>query len=168
MATTAAVIDVGGGASTLAVELVHRGFGDVTVLDVSARAVDAARSQLGAEADRVDVVVADVLSWKPERRFDVWHDRAVFHFLVDAEDRARYLATLEATLSPGGRVIVATFALDGPEQCSGLPTAHYDESSLVAMFGAGYQLVESRREEHRTPAGGVQPFTWVALRRAVT
>ena len=107
-------------------------------------------------------VEADVRSWRPERRYDLWHDRALFHFFVVADDRARYCETLRRALAPGGAVVLATFAPDGPETCSGLPVARYDATALAAALSFG--LVAERREEHVTPGGRVQAFTWVALR----
>ena len=111
-------------------------------------------------------VRADLLEWEPDRRYELWHDRAVFHFLVDEHDRDRYLATLTDALAPGGRVIVATFADDGPEVCSGLPVRRYAAEDLTAALGEGFELVETRREVHVTPRGAAQPFTWVAARIA--
>ena len=102
------------------------------------------------------------MEWKPDRRYGLWHDRALFHFLVGASDRARYLAKLRAAIDPGGHAIVATFAADGPETCSGLPVRRYSAVDLVAELGEGFTRVETRREEHVTPRGALQPFTWVA------
>jgi trans-aconitate methyltransferase len=112
----------------------------------------------------VRCVRADLLEWEPDRRFDVWHDRAAFHFLVDAEARARYVATLTAALAPGGGVILGTFAADGPETCSGLPVRRYASDELAAALGDRLEVVATRREAHVTPRGAVQPFTWVAGR----
>jgi hypothetical protein len=112
----------------------------------------------------VRCIRADVLDWEPDRRYDLWHDRAVFHFLVDASGRERYLDTLRRTLSPGGGVIVGTFAADGPELCSGLPVRRYSAADLAAEIGEGFHVAETRREEHVTPRGVIQPFTWVAGR----
>ena len=109
-------------------------------------------------------VRADLLEWEPDRRYELWHDRAVFHFLVEERDRDRYIATLSDALAPGGRVIVATFADDGPEMCSGLPVRRYAAEDLAAALGTGFELVETRREAHVTPRGTQQPFTWVAAR----
>ncbi len=109
-------------------------------------------------------VQADVLDWEPDRRFALWHDRAVFHFLVDEAERSRYLVTLRRALEPGGGLIVGTFAADGPEICSGLPVRRYAAGDLVAALGDGFEPLEERREDHVTPRGVVQPFTWVAGR----
>ncbi len=159
----APIIDIGGGASTLADALVERGFVDVTVLDVSLTALDAARDRLGERADRVQWLREDLLEWEPPRRYAVWHDRAVFHFLVDPSDRERYASTLRAAMAPGGSAVIATFAPDGPEQCSGLPVSRYGPEELSAALGS-LRIAETRREEHVTPAGVVQPFTWVVVR----
>ncbi len=161
------LVDVGGGAGTLVDALVAAGWADVTVLDISRVALDAARERVGPRAG-VQWVHADLLRWQPQRRYRVWHDRAVFHFLVDEDDRRRYRRVLAEALEPGGLMIVGTFAADGPAHCSGLPVARYDAAELAvsisAAFGGGCELVATRAESHRTPAGVVQPFSWVALR----
>ncbi len=157
----AAVVDIGGGGSFLAEELVARGFTDVTVLDFSATALDAARGRLPADAP-VRYARADLFEWEPNRRFDLWHDRAVFHFLIEDRDRDRYLATLKAVLRPGGTLILGTFAADGPEICSGLPVCRYSAGELADGLGAEFAVVATRREVHVTPRGVMQPFTWVA------
>lgn len=159
----AAAIDVGGGASSLTKRLLERGFTDLSVLDISTVALAEARKTLDDGA-QVSLIHADVLAWKPERRFDVWHDRAVSHFLVDPRDRANYLRTLLAGIKPGGAVVIATFAADGPQLCSGLPVARYSADDLAQTLGASFECLETRREEHTTPTGVVQPFTWVAGR----
>lgn len=159
------VIDVGGGASVLVDRLVERGFTDVSVVDASPVALALVRARLPAAAlARVHLLHGDVLAWRPARRFGAWHDRAVFHFLVDPDDRARYLATLRAATVEGGLVIVGTFAADGPETCSGLPVARYSPEELVAALGPGFEPLVTRREEHVTPTGRVQPFTWLGGR----
>jgi hypothetical protein len=165
--TDAAVIDVGGGASTLVDSLIEQGFGDLSVLDVSESALEAARSRLPAGAS-VAWLRADVLAWQPERRFDLWHDRAVFHFLVEKADRDAYLAVLSVGINPGGAIVIGAFAEDGPEYCSGLPVARYATHELVSVLGDGFEVVEMRQEKHVTPAGGNQNFTWVAARRVST
>lgn len=158
------VVDVGGGASSLAVQLVEDGWTDVTVLDVSSEALAAARARC-PEPERIEWLNADLLQWTPDRAYDVWHDRAVFHFLIEESDVATYRRTLRKALAPGGLAVVATFAADGPTQCSGLPVHRYGADELVEALGPGFTVVEAAREEHRTPSGSVQPFTWVALRR---
>ncbi len=159
----AAVIDIGGGASSLVDHLIEQGFNDLSVLDISETALGVARQRLGASAP-VSWLHQDLLSWRPSRRFDLWHDRAVFHFLVGKEDRDAYLDTLRAGIAPGGALIVATFAEDGPEYCSGLPVARYSAIELGSVLGECFAVVETRREVHITPAGTTQPFTWVAAR----
>jgi trans-aconitate methyltransferase len=155
-----AILDVGGGASTLVDDLLAEGQRDVTVLDVSASALDLARRRLG---DRPEVtwVVTDLLDWTPPRRWDLWHDRAVLHFLVDAGDRARYVALLREALRPGGAFVIGTFAADGPTHCSGLPVLRYAPADLADLLG-DVTILEQRREVHHTPGGIPQPFTWLA------
>jgi len=160
----AVVIDVGGGTSVLAEHLVERGFVDVSVLDVSAAALAEARRRLVGDAAPVSWLHEDLLVWRPERQFDLWHDRAVFHFLVASDDRDKYLQTLRSAIRDEGFVVLATFAPDGPGFCSGLPVARYSVAELVHLLGAGFELLETRREEHITPRGMMQPFTWVAGR----
>ena len=159
----ASVIDVGGGASSLAGALLERGFGDVTVLDISAAGMAYARQRLGARAEQVGWLVADVRTWAPERRYAVWHDRAVFHFLISAEDRVQYLGVLEHATEPDAVAVFGCFAPDGPQYCSGLPVARYGAQDLAGELGSRWTLIAQDREEHRTPAGVTQPFTWAAL-----
>lgn len=161
----APLIDVGGGASTLIDALLDEGRSDLSVLDISSAALSQAQERLGPMASRVEWIVADVLGFAPSKRYALWHDRAVFHFLVDAHDRARYLETLQRSLLPDGQMVIATFAADGPERCSGLPVARYDVASLQAIFGAAFALMESTRETHLTPDGAEQHFTYARLRR---
>jgi SAM-dependent methyltransferase len=157
------LIDVGGGTSSLAAHLVDRGFVGVSVLDLSATALAEARSRLG-EGVSVHWLQEDLLVWRPQRRYDLWHDRAVFHFLVNPLDRDAYLQTLRAALRPKGCVVIATFASDGPRFCSGRPVLGYAAADLARLLGPEFEQVETRREEHTTPTGVVQPFTWVAGR----
>ena len=160
------VVDVGAGASRLAGDLVARGFSDVTALDIADEGLAAARARLGPAGDRVHWIQTDLRTWTPPRRFDVWHDRAVFHFLTDPGDQARYRAVLDAALGPDGRLVIATFAADGPDRCSGLPTARYSSDGLLRALGEEHwEQIAVRREDHQTPAGAIQPFTWLALRR---
>ena len=161
----AAVIDIGGGASRLVDRLLERGFADVTVLDLSAAALDAARARLGARAAAVRWLVADATTWEPTRRYALWHDRAALHFLIDPADRAAYLARLRRALLPGGHAIIGTFAPDGPARCSGLPVQRYDAESLGAALGPEFQLLDSRRHTHRTPSGIEQRFHFGTFRR---
>ena len=147
----AGIIDVGGGASTLVDYLLDAGFTRLAVLDLSGAALTQGRARLGARAAAVEWFEADVTAFVPPHRFGLWHDRAVFHFLTVADDRRRYVATLRQTLQPGGTVIMATFALDGPPKCSGLDVMRYDEQSIVGELGAEFTLQEVLRETHVTP-----------------
>ncbi len=165
IAPAASVIDVGGGAASLVDHLIALGFTDLTVLDISEVALTAARARVGEQAP-VSWVHEDVLAWRPPRQFDLWHDRAVFHFLVDPVGQQRYLATLRAALAPAGALILATFAPDGPDHCSGLPVARYSAEDLTALLGDAFTVVDTFREEHTAPTGVRQPFTWIAARRA--
>ncbi len=160
------VIDVGAGASVLVDALLATGHTDLTALDVSDEALSLMRQRLAERHPPVSFIVADVLEWTPHRHWDAWHDRAVFHFLVDRRDQARYVATAEQAVSPGGIIVLGTFAPDGPEQCSGLPTARYDADDLAATFQHEFRLERAERELHRTPSGAEQAFTWVVLRRS--
>ncbi len=160
-----AVIDVGGGASSLAQALLDGGFRDITVLDVSVTGMQYARRHLGPRAEQVRWVTADVLSWQPGRRYRAWHDRAVFHFLTTARQRRNYMHTLSAATDPSAVAVFGCFAPDGPEQCSGLPVARYSPAQLADELGSEWRLISQDREEHSTPAGLIQPFTWVALRK---
>lgn len=159
------VIDIGAGASTLLDALLDAGWHDVTVLDVSEAALTKVRNRLDDRAQDVNFVTTDVRSWQPDRTYDAWHDRAVFHFLVETADRDRYVAKAAAAVTPGGVVVLATFAADGPTECSGLPTSRYDTEGLVRTFGGAFALEHAEREEHTTPFGTIQPFSWVVLRR---
>ncbi len=156
----AGIIDVGGGASTLVDALLDAGHEHVAVLDIAASALRHARNRLGQRAVSVEWIEADVLRFRPPHRFALWHDRAVFHFLVSAEDRAAYVSTLLHTLAPGGHVIIATFAPDGPARCSGLDVVRYDEAAMTAALGLEFRLQESRRETHLTPWQAEQRFIY--------
>lgn len=161
----ASVIDIGGGASPLVDGLLDRGHRDITVLDLSQVALDAARDRLGTRGASVAWRVGDLLAWEPDRTYEVWHDRAVLHFLVDDADRARYAELAARAVAPGGHAIVGTFAPDGPEQCSGLPVRRHSADDLTALLAAGFEPVRTEREEHRTPSGNIQPFSWLVARR---
>jgi len=160
-----AVIDVGGGASPLTGALLDRGFRDLTVLDISAAGMQFARERLGPRADQVHWLTADVLSWHPPRRYQAWHDRAVYHFLTTEEHRQQYLRTLDTATIPGAVAVFGCFAPDGPQYCSGLPVARYSPAQLARQADAKWLLISQDREEHITPVGTIQPFTWIALRR---
>lgn len=161
---SAAIIDVGGGASTLVDDLVARGYEQVTVLDIAQRALELAQERMGAAAKAVRWISGDVVSSElPEHSFDVWHDRAVFHFLTDAESRSRYVGNVARSLRPDGHAILATFGPEGPMKCSGLEVRRYDAASLLAEFGPAFRLVESSLEMHDTPFGTTQQFVYCHL-----
>jgi trans-aconitate methyltransferase len=160
-----ALIDVGGGASPLTAALLDRGFRDLTVLDISAAGMQHARDRLGSRADKVHWLTADVLSWRPQRHYQAWHDRATYHFLTIDEHRQQYLHTLDTATTPNAIAVFGCFAPDGPQHCSGLPVARYSPAQLARQIGTKWLLISQDREEHITPAGTIQPFTWIALRR---
>jgi SAM-dependent methyltransferase len=166
VAPDAPVIDVGGGRSSLVDDLLSRGYSDVTVLDIAGPALDAARARLGSDALRVHWQVTDIVAAKlPPAHFNLWHDRAMFHFLVDTALRQRYVAQVAQSVRSGGYAIIATFAADGPERCSALPVCRYDVDALAAQFCADFDCVDGARELHVTPWGAAQPFTYAVLRR---
>jgi len=153
-----AIVDIGGGASRMVDNLVARGFNHVTVLDISAAALESAKARLGDRASQVQWIDADVTKWCPTQSFDVWHDRAAFHFLIDPSDRCAYVTRMKQAIKPGGHIIIGTFAIDGPEKCSGLPVNRYDAASLANELGEGFELMDSRRHDHSTPWNSVQRF----------
>ena len=157
----ARIIDVGGGESTLVDDLLDRGYHNLSVLDVSATALAVAKERLGGKADQVNWLCADVTTFAfPRQQYDVWHDRAVFHFLTEGSDRAAYVLQVARAVAPGGHVIVATFGPEGPTKCSGLDVVRYDPNALHDEFGPRFQLVKHLTELHQTPAGSVQQFTY--------
>jgi SAM-dependent methyltransferase len=160
----AGVIDVGGGTSMLVDSLLDDGYSRLAVLDLSGVALSHSRSRLDARASAVEWFETDVTSFSPPHRFGLWHDRAVFHFLTAADDRHRYVATLQRTLRPGGAVVISTFALDGPPKCSGLDVMRYDEQSILAELGAEFRLQEIRRETNITPWQSDQRFIYFRFR----
>jgi SAM-dependent methyltransferase len=160
------VIDVGGGASTLVDDLIADGFQNISVLDVSGIALQLARQRLGEKANDVKWIEADITQADlPHKAYDLWHDRAVFHFLTQAEDRQRYVEVVRHAVRKGGHVIVATFAPDGPERCSGLEVVRYSPGSLHSEFGDGFVVVDSTRETHHTPFGTEQKFIYCYCRK---
>jgi 2-polyprenyl-3-methyl-5-hydroxy-6-metoxy-1,4-benzoquinol methylase len=161
----AAIIDIGGGASRLVDALVERKLGRITVLDISAAALDLTKKRLGERAASVTWEIADVTKWEPSQRYDLWHDRAAFHFLTDEADQTAYVVRLKKAVKPGGYVIIATFALDGPERCSGLPIVRHDAASLSAIIGNEFHVIDVRRHDHSTPSGAVQRFQFSTFRR---
>jgi SAM-dependent methyltransferase len=161
----AALIDIGGGASRLVDHLLARGYSDLTVLDISAAALRQARERLGGRAAEVTWEVADITRFEPSRPFALWHDRAVFHFLTRSEDRLAYVDRLKRGVEPGGQVIIAAFAPDGPKRCSGLDIVRYGSAKLGVELGEDFNLEEEQREIHRTPAGSEQRFGFYRFRK---
>ncbi len=161
----APIIDVGGGASTLVDGLLDAGYSDLTVLDWAGSALSVAQSRLGARSKLIRWLEANVLDTDlPAASYCVWHDRAVFHFLTDPADRARYVAQTRRAVAPGGYVIVASFSLEGPARCSGLDVMRYSPDTMHAEFGSGFRLLNSVREDHHTPSGAVQSFVYCLCR----
>jgi SAM-dependent methyltransferase len=161
----ARILDVGGGASRLAAQLLGMGYTDLTVADISPAALVHARAQLGSDAARVTWIEADVRTHDFGRRYDLWHDRAVFHFMVSVADRKGYLNVLRRTLRPGGNLVIATFGPQGPTRCSGLPVQRYDAEDLAGVLGEDFVLASSSLASHRTPSGASQQFLYAHLLR---
>ena len=159
------VVDVGGGTARLVDSLLARGHRDLTVVDISESALHIAQERLGADAPRVTWIHADICDWSPARVYDLWHDRAVMHFLTSAADQRSYRRALDAASRPGTVAVFGCFASDGPTHCSGLPVVRRDPADLVEFLGAEWSLVAQDRELHPTPGGTVQPFTWAAFVR---
>lgn len=159
------IIDVGGGASRIVDELLIAGYADLTVLDISEAALGWSKARLGPRAANVKWIVADITNWSPDRTWGVWHDRAVFHFLTDAASQKAYIKALDRATAPGAAVIIATFALDGPERCSGLPVQRYSPDTLAARLGPHFHLVGQQVETHLTPKGAQQRFQFSVLKR---
>lgn len=165
VANDASVVDIGGGTSRLVDALLARGHDDLTVLDVAQAALQIAQDRLGAGAAEVHWVNADIRTWAPGRIFDLWHDRAVMHFLSDPADQDAYRSTLVSATRPGSIAVFGCFAADGPTHCSGLPVVRRDVDDLVEFLGPQWSLVTQDRESHPTPGGATQPFTWAAFVR---
>lgn len=163
----AAIIDVGGGESTLVDDLLADGYQDITVLDISSKALDDTRMRVGAAGAAVKWIAADILEVDlPAAAYDVWHDRAVFHFLTTDEQRRRYVAKVLKALKPGGYAVVGTFGPEGPEKCSGLTVSRYSPEELHGAFGQAFELLNSSTELHTTPWGATQQFVYCYCRRA--
>jgi ubiquinone/menaquinone biosynthesis C-methylase UbiE len=163
---SASLLDVGGGASTLVDDLLAKGYQSLAVLDISLAALKAAQTRLGAKANKIQWLEGDITSIElPDQVYDVWHDRAVFHFLTSPEERQAYVRRVLRAVKPGGHIIVSTFAEDGPLQCSGLPVMRYSADGLHAEFGDPFELVKHEKEEHRTPSGGIQQFVYCYCRK---
>jgi len=165
--TDASIIDIGGGTSRLIDALIAEGFRSVSVLDLSEKALVTSRDRLGPSGECVNWIVADVTKWQPIQNYDVWHDRAAFHFLTESTDREAYAERLRKAVRTGGHAIIGTFALDGPERCSGLPVVRHDAASIAAILGQSFELIETRRHDHHTPSGSVQPFQFSRFNRAI-
>lgn len=159
------IIDIGGGASRLVDALLSSDYQDLTVLDLSAAALATTRGRIGAKSDQIDWIAADITIWRPTRTYDVWHDRAAFHFLTEPADAFAYVERLKLALRIGGHAIIGTFAPDGPEKCSGLSVSRHDAASLSAALGPGFEMIDSRRHEHVTPWGAAQKFQFGTFRR---
>jgi SAM-dependent methyltransferase len=162
----AAIIDIGGGASRLVDDLLAREFRRLTVLDLSAAALAAAKERLGESGAEVQWVIADVTKWEPKQTYDLWHDRAAFHFLTDHADQSAYVDRIKRAVKPGGHVIIGTFAPDGPERCSGLPIVRHDADTLAKILGSDFVLTDTRRHDHAAPWGAIQRFQFSTFRRA--
>lgn len=160
LTTTSAVIDIGGGTSRLIERMLDLGVSDLTVLDLSEAAISTARHRLGERETSVKWIVEDINRWEPTQTYDVWHDRAVFHFLVKPKDRIAYIQRLSRSVVQGGHAIIATFAPEGPEKCSGLPVARYSPASLDQTLGANFSLLTHRFYLHHTPWGNQQSFQY--------
>lgn len=158
--STAAVIDIGGGDSVLVDSLLELGYEDLTVLDVSPAALERAKLRLGEKGESVHWVASDVTHFEPKMSYDLWHDRAVFHFLTAGTDRGRYVEAMQRSLKPGGQAIIATFSLEGPPKCSSLEVRRYSAETLARELGRSFRLEESREQEHLTPAGKYQSFVY--------
>jgi 2-polyprenyl-3-methyl-5-hydroxy-6-metoxy-1,4-benzoquinol methylase len=162
----AAIIDVGGGGSTLADDLLERGFENISVLDISAAALAVSKERLGKDAARIRWMAGNITEVELEpSSFDVWHDRAVFHFLLEPSNRAAYIRQMLHSLKPGGQVIIATFGPEGPLRCSGLNVVRYDASALLRELGDNFRLLESSTDLHQTPSGATQQFLYCRFRR---
>lgn len=164
----APIIDVGGGASTLVDDLLELGYSTLSVLDLSEAALDVAASRLGARGDGVRWLEADITRTSfPQASVELWHDRAVFHFLTQADDRAAYVRLLSRAVKPGGHLIIGTFAENGPGKCSGLPVQRYSAQGLYSQFSAAFELVKTTTEAHCTPSGSIQAFVYCWCRRRI-
>jgi SAM-dependent methyltransferase len=165
VSSNALIIDIGAGASRLVDALIAEGFHSLSVLDVSETALATSRERLGPKAAKVEWIVADITGWQPGKRYDLWHDRAAFHFLTAPADRAAYAACVRTALGPGGHVIIGTFAPDGPERCSGLPIIRHDAGSIGEVLGPSFKLIECRRHDHLTPGSTIQRFQFSRFQR---
>jgi SAM-dependent methyltransferase len=159
------IIDIGSGASRLADDLLAAGYSDLTLLDISEIALDRMRDRIGRATSKVRWIVADISQWEPSRTWEVWHDRAVFHFLIDSATQDSYIAALKQGTKPGSTVILSTFALTGPEKCSGLPVQRYSAETLAVRLGSDFEIYTKGTEKHHTPFSTTQDFIYVGFRR---
>jgi SAM-dependent methyltransferase len=160
----AAIIDIGGGDSHLVDALIEAGYSNITVLDISEKALDNAKVRLGKSGDQVKWIVADICTFNPEEQYDLWHDRAVFHFLTEQNKREQYIKAAQSALIPGGKLIIGTFSLDGPEKCSNLPVKRYDVPELQQQFEPQFLMERGNKYTHLTPFQTIQPFTFCIFR----
>ena len=161
----ASILDIGGGDSFLVDHLIQEGYEDVNVLDVSERAIDRAKTRLGSSADKAYFAVSDIIEFEPDRQYDLWHDRAVLHFLTEDREAEKYVSILKQSLAPGGYVIIGEFSKDGPTKCSGMEVRQYDEASLSGLLGEEFEVLQSFRTDHPTPSGKTQNFVFEVFRK---
>lgn len=159
------IIDIGAGASRLADALIAAGCGDITLLDISSRALRKTAERLGDKASHIEFITADITNWHADRKWGIWHDRAVFHFLTEAKDQDSYISSMKAATEAGSIAVMGTFSPQGPERCSGLPVQRYSAENLLARLGSAFEPVEALSHDHVTPAGAVQNFMFAVLRR---
>ena len=162
---SAAIIDIGGGASRLVDYLWVDGFRNLMVLDLSSEAIAIARHRIGNHGDSIKWIVSDATTWHPDDIYDLWHDRAVFHFLTESDDQSAYILNLKRALKIGGYLVIGTFALDGPEKCSGLPVMRHSSQTLQNLLGSEFELIESRKHDHQTPFQSIQSFQYCVFKR---
>ena len=162
---SATIIDIGGGASRLVDHLWADGFRNLTVLDVSSEAITIARHRIGKHGDSIKWIVSDVTTWQPNDIYDLWHDRAVFHFLTESDDQSAYIRNLKRALKIGGYLVIGTFALDGPQKCSGLPVMRHSSETLQNLLGSEFELIDSRTHDHKTPFHSTQSFQYCVFKR---
>ena len=166
VSNTASIIDIGGGTSRLVDALLAEGYSAVSVLDLSEKALETSKARLGPQsAANVKWVAVDLTAWEPSQAYDVWHDRATFHFLTDPNERTAYVERVLRAVRSSGHVIIGTFALDGPERCSGLPVVRYDAAAISKILGPSFDLLQSRMHAHQTPTGAIQRFQFNRFRR---
>lgn len=162
---SARIIDVGGGDTFLVDHLLHLGYQNITVLDISATAIEKTKKRLGENAEKADWIVEDIAAFRPDKLYDVWHDRATFHFLTQKEEIDHYIRTATRFVRPGGRMMIGTFSTDGPEKCSGIPIRQYTAQSLSELFSPAFEKIGCEYQNHRTPGGSLQNFVFCSFRR---